>query len=298
LGNAQIARNQLFRHLWSAVGRVTHRQVDAGGLRVNLAEAGEGEPVILLHGWPQDNRLWEEVIARLQPQYRLLAPDLRGFGQTEAPGHGYDGETFARDQIALLDALGIERANVVGHDWGGWTAMILGLNHSERIGRLMVINAPHPWPRLRLSLIPELWRSWYALALATPILGQELQRRTDFAKGILRRASPPGTFTTAQLDAYADDFREPARAKAISALYRYYHTTFFQVFRGGWRDRRLTVPTLVLFGIRDLYITSKLLEGYEPYADQMRVEAIPDTGHFLVDERPDLVADRVGEHFA
>jgi pimeloyl-ACP methyl ester carboxylesterase len=265
---------------------------------VNLAEAGDGDVLLLLHGWPQDNRLWREVIDRLAPHYRLLAPDLRGFGRTEAPGHGYDGETFARDQVALLNALDIEQVKVIGHDWGGWTAMILGLNHPERVRGMVVINAPHPWPRLQLSLLGELWRSWYAVALATPILGEELLRRTDFAKGILRRASPPGTFTPAELDGYADSFREPARAKAMSALYRYYHTAFLNVFRGGWRDRRLTVPTLLLFGTRDLYVTPKLLDGYEPYADRMRVEIIPDTGHFLVDERPDLVAEQAREFFA
>lgn len=273
------------------------RLVDAGGLRVNLAEAGEGDPVLLLHGWPQTHRLWSPVIERLAPHYRLLAPDLRGFGATDAPGSGYDGETFARDQIALLDALEIERIRVIGHDWGGWTAMLLGLLHPERIERIIVVNAPHPWPRFRLSLLSELWRAWYAAALAMPVLGPWLLRRTDFAKGILRRASPPGTFTAADLNAYADSFREPARAEAMSALYRYYQAAFLDILRGGWRHRRLTVPTLLLFGTRDLYVTPKLLEGYEPYTDQMRVEIVEGAGHFLVDERPDLVSDRAREFF-
>lgn len=103
--------------------------------------------------------MWHRVIPSLAPHYRLLAPDLRGFGRTEAPGQGYDGETFARDQVALLDALGIERVRVIGHDWGGWTTMLLGLLHPERVERLIVISAPHPWPRLRLALMAELWRS-------------------------------------------------------------------------------------------------------------------------------------------
>ena len=90
---------------------VTHRLIDAGGLRVNLLEAGEGDPILLLHGWPQTNELWRRVLDRLAPEFRMLAPDLRGFGSTEAPGRGYDGETFARDQIALLDALGSSRSS-------------------------------------------------------------------------------------------------------------------------------------------------------------------------------------------
>jgi pimeloyl-ACP methyl ester carboxylesterase len=276
---------------------VTHRQVDAGGLRINLVEAGEGDPVLLIHGWPQHHQMWHRVIASLAPHYRLLAPDLRGFGLTEAPGQGYDGETFARDQIALLDALQIERVRVIGHDWGGWTTMMLALEHPKRVERMIVIDAPHPWPRLRPSLIPELWRSWYATALATPLLGPWLLRRTGFAKGILTRAAEPGTFAPAELDGYADSFREPQRARAVIALYRYYHSGFLKAFRGNWRSRRLTVPTLLLIGERDLYVTPKLLEGWEPYADQMRVEVVPGAGHFLVDVRPELVSERALEFF-
>jgi pimeloyl-ACP methyl ester carboxylesterase len=276
---------------------VTARQVDAGELRVNLVEAGEGDPVLLLHGWPQSNRLWHRVIPGLEPRFHLLAPDLRGFGETEAPGSGYDGETFARDQVALLDALGIERVKVIGHDWGGWTAMLLGLEYPERFERMIVINAPHPWPRIGFSLLPELWRSWYAGAVAVPGLGPLLHRRTGFVKGILRRGSAAGTFSNDELDEYADSYREPARAKAMTALYRYYQSAFLTAFRGRWRDRRLRVPTLLLFGTRDLYISPKVLEGWEPHAEEMRVEMVPDAGHFLIDERPELVVERAREFF-
>ena len=251
-----------------------------------------GDPVLLLHGWPQNHRMWRELIPLLAAHYRLLVPDLRGFGLTEAPGWGYDGETFARDQVSLLDALEIERVRVIGHDWGGWATILLGLAHPERVERMVVLDAPHPWPRIRPSLLIELWRSWYASTLATPLLGPWLVRHTDFVKGILRRGTAPGTFGPDELDAYADSFREPGRAKATSALYRYYHSAFLRTFRGRWKARRLTVPALLLSGGRDLYITPKLLDGYQPYADEMRVEVVPDAGHFLVDERPDLVAER------
>jgi pimeloyl-ACP methyl ester carboxylesterase len=279
------------------VDGATEKRIQAGELRVNLLEAGQGEPVLLLHGWPQHNRMWLQVMERLAPRYRLLAPDLRGFGSTEAPGQGYDGETFARDQIALLDALEIERVKVIGHDWGGWTAMLLGIGHPERVERMLVLDAPHPWPRQSLSNLTEIWRSWYAGALATPALGPWLLRRTDFAKGILTRAAPPGTFTPADLDSFADSYRAPERARAINSLYRYYHRTVVDGLRGRWRDRRLAVPTLLIFGARDLYVTPKLVDGYQPYADEMRAEVIPDTGHFLVDERPELISDRAVDFF-
>jgi pimeloyl-ACP methyl ester carboxylesterase len=273
------------------VDGVEHRFVDADGLRVHVAEAGDGPPVLLLHGWPQHWYMWREVIKRLAPQFRLIAPDLRGFGWTEAPGSGYDAETFARDQVALLDALEIESASVIGHDWGGWTAFLLGLEHSDRIERMVVCNAPHPWPRLEPKLFLELWRSWYAVALATPILGPRLLQG-DFAKAVLRRASAPGTFSEEELEIYSGSFHDPSNSHAVSSLYRYYLRSFASGIRGRWRSRHLDVPTLLLFGLHDLYITEKGLPGYEKNAPEMQLEVIDDAGHFLVDEKPGLVARR------
>src|SRR5581483_1540223 len=172
-----------------AVEGVEHRFVEANGIRVHLAEAGppEAPPALLLHGWPQHWFMWRRIMTALGGEHRLLAPDLRGFGWTEAPGQGYDAETFAADQVALLEALGIERAHVVGHDWGGWTAMLLGILHPERVDRMVVLNAPHPWPRLSARVALESWRSWYTWVIATPGLGRWVLERTWIARAILGR---------------------------------------------------------------------------------------------------------------
>ena len=139
------------------VDGVEHRFVDVraadGPLRVHLAEAGQGEPVLLLHGWPQHWYEWRRQVPLLASRRRLLMPDLRGFGWTEAPGRGYDAETFAADAVALLDALELERVQLAGHDWGGFASLLAGLKHPERFSRILVMNAPVPWatpsPRLR-----------------------------------------------------------------------------------------------------------------------------------------------------
>ena len=272
---------------------VEHRFIDADGLRVHVAEAGDGPPVLLLHGWPQHWYMWRGVIERLAPHFRLIAPDLRGFGWTEAPGYGYDGDTFAADQVALLDALEIESASVIGHDWGGWTAFLLGLDHSERIERMVVCNDPHPWSRLSPSSALEGWRTWYALLNATPGLGPLVHQRTGYLASIMRNDNAGSPIASEALDTYLARHRDPARAQAASALYRYYWRAFAKGLRGAWRSKHLSVPTLLLFGARDRMIPYQLVEsGFEPYADDMRVELIPDSGHFLVDEKPDLVARR------
>jgi pimeloyl-ACP methyl ester carboxylesterase len=282
------------------VDGVEHRYVDANGVRIHVAEAGpaEGQPVLLLHGWPQHWYEWREVIAGLGDEFRLLAPDLRGFGWSSTPGRGYDPETFATDQIALLDTLGIDRAFVAGHDWGGFTSLLLGMRHPDRIERVLAMNTPHPWPRLHPRLLPEIWRSWYAVAMATPGLGR-LAARSGVPKSILRRGNVHEPFTDADLDGFLAQFREPARARAATALYRWYMRAFARAARGGWRSERLEVPTLLLFGTRDRYVTTKLVDrGFERKAPQMQLELVPDSGHFIVDEKPDLVIARARELFA
>ena len=275
---------------------VEHRYVEANGIQVHVAEAGppDAPPVLLLHGWPQHWYMWRRVMAALQGEYRLLAPDLRGFGWTEAPGHGYDGGTFAADQVALLDSLGLERAHVVGHDWGGWTTFLLGIHHPDRVDRMLVCNDPHPWPRISLSLALESWRSWYAWLLAMPVVGRRILTSGWIPRQYMRlNASLP--FNDEEAAIYARSFEDPDRAQAVVELYRYYQRVAWEIVRGKWRNRRLHRPTLLLFGERDVSLSTKLLPGYEAYTDDMRVERVPDSGHFIVDEKPDLVIERTRE---
>jgi pimeloyl-ACP methyl ester carboxylesterase len=278
---------------------VTHRYADAGGVRIHYAEAGDGPPVLLLHGWPQHHYMWRKVIEELRGTYRLIAPDLRGFGWSEAPGHGYDGDTFARDQIALLDALDIEKAHVIGHDWGGWTTFLLGLRYPERLGRLMVCNAPHPWPRMSpRTAISQLPRAWYGALVASPGIGRHLHMKTDFIIRALKGSSPRGTFDDAELKLYADSFRAPERAAAAVSLYRYYLSLSERGLRGkGVGDEgRLKPPTLLLFGEKDMAISTRLVrDGWQDHADDMSVE-LADAGHFIVNEKPELVVAHARAH--
>jgi pimeloyl-ACP methyl ester carboxylesterase len=279
-----------------AVEGIEHRFVDANGIRIHVAEAGspDAPAVLLLHGWPQHWYMWRQVMPVLGGEYRLLAPDLRGFGWTEAPGHGYDAETFAADQVALLDVLGLERAHVVGHDWGGWTAMLLGMLHADRVDRMVVCNAPHPWAQLTPRLALELWRSWYTWLIAMPVIGRRILESAWISRQYMRiNAALP--FDAEETEIYARSFREPARAQAVVELYRSYQRTVLDSARGRWQRERLHTPTLLLFGERDASLSTKLLPGYERHADDMRLELVPDSGHFIVNEKPDLVIKRTRE---
>jgi pimeloyl-ACP methyl ester carboxylesterase len=277
---------------------VHHRWIDAGGLRVHVAEAGDpgGTPVLLLHGWPQHWFVWRRVIPALADHgYRLLCPDLRGFGWSDAPGEGYHPDTFARDQIALLDALEIERALVVGHDWGGFAALLLGMRFPERIERILGLNEPHPWPKLHPRLALESWRGWYGAVAAGP--GMSARVHTRLARWILSHGHVSNPFSAEELASFVDQFTEPRRARAASSLYRSYFALLARGIRHGFDSEPLAVPTLLLFGEHDLFITKHMLPGHEPFAPEMQIELVPDSGHFIVDEKPELVIARALSHF-
>jgi pimeloyl-ACP methyl ester carboxylesterase len=262
-------------------------------VRLHVAEAGTGPPVLLLHGWPQHWWCWRRVIERLHSHYRLLVPDLRGFGWSEAPGTGYSAAGCAGDAVGLLDALGLTRAHVVGHDWGGFAAILLGLRHPERVDRLLLSNTPGPWARPSPSIVAGLRRAWYAGLVATPVLGERVVRHPRFVPWFLRLGGQAALFADKDAALYAEQFRDPARAAAASRLYRYYlQTARVVLLRRAYAGQRLSAPTRLLFGADDFYIPLALLQDIEAHGDDLTLEVVRGCSHWMPEERPDLIADR------
>jgi pimeloyl-ACP methyl ester carboxylesterase len=270
---------------------------DVGPLDVHLYEAGNGPPVLLLHGWPQDAASWRYVIPRLADRYRLIAPDLRGFGRSGAPGSGYDGMTFGADAIALLDALEIERAHLIGHDWGGFAAFAAGIAAPRRIASMVVLNTLPPWVHMSPRVALELWRTWYVFLFAA--FGERIVRtRPDFVARMLRADRVHEGISRADAEAYAARLQRPESARASALLYRSYVRSFKTVLvERRFEDMRLTVPTRFLFGTNDMGIPRRMLEGVERHCDDLTVEWVADSGHFIPEEKPELVAERAAELF-
>jgi pimeloyl-ACP methyl ester carboxylesterase len=283
------------------VDGVSHRRVRARGLDFHVAEAGAGEDVVLcLHGWPQHWYEWRRLLPALAGRHRVLALDLRGFGWSDAPREGYEKENLADDVLAVLDALDIERVKLVGHDWGGWIGFLLCFKAPRRFERYLALNILTPWLSSPRALLPYAWRFAYQLVNLAPLVGYELHRRGSYVPRVLVAGSTrKDAWDEATLRSFADNLAEPARARAAVQMYRVFQLReVWPIMRGRYARQRLSVPTRMLFGAGDIVLRPELLAGYERHADDMRVELVPDSGHFIADEKPELVAERARSFFA
>jgi pimeloyl-ACP methyl ester carboxylesterase len=283
------------------VDGVGHRFVEANGIRVHVAEAGpaDADPLVLLHGWPQHWYAWRHLIGPLARSRRVLCPDLRGLGWTEAPPDGYEKEALADDLFALLEALEIERAGLIGHDWGGWIAFLAALREPDRVEAILALGIVAPMGR-RPSLrgIAGAWRFWYQVVLASP-----LGERAAASLGSGRAASAVRWIGTdvwgeAERESFLGQFGEPERARASVQYYRTFQLRELPaIARGRYADAHLAVPARLLFGEKEPAMSPAMLEGAEDHADDLTVEILPGVGHFIPEQCPELVLDRARDLF-
>jgi pimeloyl-ACP methyl ester carboxylesterase len=276
---------------------VEHRYAVVDGFRMHYAEAGSGDPLILQHGWPQHWWMWRNQIPPLAERYRVIAPDLRGYGWSEAPPSGYEKGRFARDVVALMDHLGIERARYAGHDWGAVAGYLLGIDHAERFERIAALAAPPPW---RSSLPPAkvvLTTLAYQPLIAAPLLGA-LAVRNGLAEQILKRGRRQGQWTDEELRIYGEPLRQPGHDHASVQTYRTFLTRELPTEMQGAAKRRLKVPTLVAVGAEEIFRHALEPELYRRMADDIRIEVVEGSGHFIPEERPDEVTRLLLEFLA
>jgi pimeloyl-ACP methyl ester carboxylesterase len=279
------------------VDGVTHRFVEVNGLNLHVAEAGSGEPLLMLHGWPQHWYMWRNQIPALSQHYRLICPDMRGFGWSDAPAGGYEKEALVDDVIALLDAMRVPRVRLMGHDWGGWVGYLLCLRKPELVDRYLALNIPHPFQKFDSRGL-DTWRFWYQWVISSP-LGRWVVGQTDFVERLMKMAVDANPWTDEEIAIFAGRLKDPARANASVQLYRTFVVReFMPVALGRYRSKRLSTPTLELFGLHDIAISPRFMRGYEPYSDDLKVEFVDDCGHFIAEEKPDLVTERALELFA
>lgn len=277
-----------------AVAGVIHRFAQVGGVRLHVAEAGAGSPVLMLHSFPQHWYAWRRVIPGLAGQHRLLCPDFRGAGWSDAPKTGYDTATRVDDLLGLMDALGLEKVSLVSHGWGAWAGFFLCLRAPERVESHLALNMTHPWPR-RSALRAHAWRFWHTALWEYPLLGPWVLRNwPGLTRFLLRRW---GATSAEAIAEFADASRLPAHARAGRALN--WQFVLHDIPKlGSGRTPRLRVPTEILAGRRDVLVPPSLLRGGERHADDLRVRVLDDCGHLIPEQRPDVVVAAARELFA
>jgi pimeloyl-ACP methyl ester carboxylesterase len=150
------------------------------------------------------------------------------------------------------------------------------------------------------AMLPHMWRFWYQWLILSPVLGYRLHHSGKFVPKVLYGATTDkSAWEPEAIRSFAGNLAEPARARAAVQMYRIFNLReSWQIIRGRYAKQRLTVPTLMLFGTDDTALRPEILAGYENHADEMELELVPGCGHFIADERPDLVAERAREFLA
>jgi len=291
---------------------VTHEDVVVNGVRLHCVTAGpeDGDAVVCLHGFPEFWYSWRyQLPALVEAGYRVVAPDMRGYNTSEKP-RGVDAYAIGEllgDVLGLIDHYGDGRAHVVAHDWGGAIAWALGTLHPEVVDRLVVMNAPHPAAMARDFDLAQLKRSWYVLAFQVPWLpefGATVGDGYAIRRVFREQPTNPDAFTDADVERYAEAFCRPGAARAAINYYRaYVRSIALPMLKSTLPGVRrffdppgateIAVPTLLLWGERDVALNVSLSEGLDEWVPDIRVERYPTASHWVQCDVPEAVNEEV-----
>jgi pimeloyl-ACP methyl ester carboxylesterase len=275
------------------------------GVTLNVALAGDpaNPPVILLHGFPESHRTWRAIAPELQDDFYLLMPDQRGFGASDRPQEveAYRTDALVADIFALADALALERFALVGHDWGGAISWPAALSGDPRLIALAVINAPHPliFQKSLIENPDQRAASQYINAFRIPGFERSIDAMgfdAFFEKSFSRHVDL-AIVGDDEKRRYIDDWSRPG---AMAAMLNWYRGSRLVVPAPGedaaapdWVNRpfpKVTVPTLVVWGMKDPALLPLQLDGLDQQVADLRIVRLPEAGHFAPWEAPAEVA--------
>jgi pimeloyl-ACP methyl ester carboxylesterase len=279
-----------------------HLTVRANGAAFHVARAGQGQPLLLLHGWPEFWLTWKPVMERLQDRFLLVAPDLRGFGESDKPAAEFGPQDHAADMLALLAALGIERAGVVGHDVGGAVMQALARAAPDRLSGLFLFDFVYPGIGPRMAApdhLNEIWyQSFHQMAMAPALVGATRATCEAYIGHFLRHWAHRKNAFDDVLDAFVDNFLKPGNLIGGFAHYRAAHAGRVAMMKGEAPVLApIAVPTCVRWAEHDPLFPYAWTDRLgETFAD-LDLAPFPDVGHFPHREDPDRAAREIGDFF-
>jgi pimeloyl-ACP methyl ester carboxylesterase len=268
----------------------SHHTVSVNGIQLYYVIGGHGNPVVLLHGWPETWYAWHKVMPALAKNYTVIAPDLRGLGDSSKPLTGYDGKTVAEDIHQLVTQLGFKTIFLVGHDIGTQVAYSYAAAHPTQVKRLAVMELTIPGfaPPGR----PPLWWGIFHQTPDVPealVQGKEMIYLSWFYRNL---AYNPAAITQADINEYVSHYSAPGAMRAGFEYYRAFPQDAIQNMN--YSKTKLTMPVLALGGG---YIPTfggnitmpTIIYGMKLLAQNVQGIKVPNSGHFIPEERPDFV---------
>lgn len=285
----------------------------ATGVTLNLASAGpeDGEPILFLHGFPESHRTWRHQMEGLAGNYRVYAPDQRGFAASDKPAgvENYETDRIVADVMALADALGLDRFTLAGHDWGGAVAWTAALTHPLRVKRLIIVNAPHPLVFQKSLIEDEAQReaSQYISFFRSPaaeaaITGMGLE---NFLDRVMLSHADSTKLPAEERQHYLDDWSQPG---VLTTMLNWYRASKMFVPAPGEEARaplwthapfpKLKMTTLVVWGLKDTALLPVQLDGLHDLIEDLRLVTSPGAGHFITWEEPGTVTGAISDFLA
>jgi pimeloyl-ACP methyl ester carboxylesterase len=280
-----------------------HRHLEVQSIRLHIVEDGpaDGPAILFLHGFPEFWYGWHRQLPFFaEAGYRVIAPDQRGYNLSDKPGgiDAYKIDTLAGDAVGLLDALNIEQAFLVGHDWGGFVAWWAAASAPERFPRVAILNVPHPLVMRRFLKKDKKQRrrSWYMFFFQLPWLPEFWYRRRNFLIGerSIRGTARRGTFTDDDMTAYREAWQQPGALKAMIHWYR----ASMRRRPASQGAMRIPQPTLLLWGLRDRFLSRRMIAPSLEFCDDGQLQEIPRATHWVHHEEPDEINRALADFFA
>jgi epoxide hydrolase 4 len=270
-----------YKHIYLSVNDVT----------LHYVTQGEGGLMLMLHGFPEFWYSWRHQISEFSQDYKVVAVDLRGYNESDKPieRNAYQISILVEDIRGVIEALGYKCCVLVGHDWGGAIAWALSYAYPELVERLIVLNLPHP---AKLSqgfrTLPQLLRSWYIFFFQLPLLPEWILSQghhTLLIAILTQTAINSEAFPPEAIEAYRNAAAKPG---AITAMLNYYRNIWQSNFLGQSWDM-LRIPTLMIWGENDIALGKELTVGTQDYVQNLHIRYIPNCGHWVQQEQPELV---------